>query len=110
MNKKLSEIATYVLDKIDNKKLSNETYIGVDNMLPNCAGITISTYTPTSGKSTHFKIGDILIGNIRPYFQKIWIANFEGGCSPDVLVIRCNNNNDSKFVYAALATSRIVFR
>lgn len=100
---KLKDISIYVDEKIDNKNLNCTNYIGVDNMLPNCAGITMSNYVPNTGKSTKFKIGDILIGNIRPYFKKIWLATFIGGCSPDVLVVRCNNINDSKFVYAALA-------
>lgn len=31
---------------------------------------------------------DILLGNIRPYLKKIWLANNTGGCSGDVLAIR----------------------
>ena len=37
---------------------------------------------------TEYKKGDILISNIRPYLKKIWLADKEGGCSKDVLVLR----------------------
>ena len=102
--KRLKDISYYVDEKIENVMLNHTTYIGVDNMLPNCAGVSTSNYVPAAGMSTKFQNGDILIGNIRPYFKKIWLATFSGGCSPDVLVIRCKNANNSKFVYAALAT------
>ena len=29
-----------------------------------------------------------MISNIRPYLKKIWLADRDGGCSPDVLVFR----------------------
>lgn len=100
----LSSLAYYVTDKIPASNVDSKTYIGVDNMLPNCGGITVSDYEPCEGYVTKFMPGDILIGNIRPYFKKIWRATFEGGCSSDVLVIRSNGTVSSKYLYACLAT------
>lgn len=76
---KLSDYADYVEEKINNSFLTNKTYIGVDNLLPNRSGITFSNYKSNDGTSTKFKKNDILIGNIRPYFKKIWLASFDGG-------------------------------
>lgn len=100
----LNSLAYYVTDKIPASNVDSKTYIGVDNMLPNCGGITVSDYEPCEGYVTKFMPGDILIGNIRPYFKKIWRATFEGGCSSDVLVIRSNGTVSSKYLYACLAT------
>jgi type I restriction enzyme S subunit len=36
---------------------------------------------------------DVLLGNIRPYLKKIWLANNEGGTNGDVLVIRVNDSH-----------------
>ncbi|WP_409040830.1 hypothetical protein [Mannheimia haemolytica] len=36
---------------------------------------------------------DILFSNIRTYFKKVWLAEFSGGCSPDVLVMRSKNTD-----------------
>ena len=102
--KKLSEVSDYVSEKINNSLLTVDTFIGVDNMLPNCQGIVQATYKPDIGNSTAFKVGDILIGNIRPYFKKIWFATFDGGCSADVLVIRSKEKENAKFLFAALST------
>ena len=47
---------------------------------------------------------DILIGNIRPYLKKIWVADIDGGTNGDVIVIRILNkeNINSKFLYLIL--------
>lgn len=99
----LKECAHYVTEKISVSTLSSINYIGVDNMLPNKAGVTLSESVPTSGDVTAFKIGDILIGNIRPYFKKIWLATFNGGCSSDVLCIRCNSNMYPEYLFSVLS-------
>ena len=38
--------------------------------------------------------------------KKIWLAQFAGGCSNDVLVFRANKNIDSKFLYYILSDDR----
>ena len=103
MSKVLSDIADYVTEKVSYHTLTDITYVGMDNMLPNRGGVTVSEYVPTEGQFTAFRKGDVLIGNIRPYFKKIWLAEYDGGCSPDVLCIRAKHNISPLFLYALLA-------
>lgn len=101
---KLSALADYVLEKKKSNGHASELYIGVDNMLPDHAGVRPSDYPPEEGVNvTIFKPGDILIGNIRPYFKKIWLADCPGCCSADVLVLRPKAEVDSGFLFAALS-------
>lgn len=72
-------------------------------MLPNKSGITLSNYKPNEGKSIKFQKNDILIGNIRPYFKKIWLATFNGGCNTDVLCIRPKNALHAHYLYSVLS-------
>lgn len=102
MNKKeyciLDEICSYV-----NNRTSNvDYYISTENMLPNKGGVCEAANVP-SGTVIEYKVGDILISNIRPYFQKIWRADRNGGCSADVLCIRAKENVDSKYLYYLLS-------
>ena len=46
------------------------------------------------------------MANIRPYLKKVWLANKEGGASPDVLVFRVKESNKSSFLYAVLLQDR----
>jgi len=81
-------VAQFVTTKINVNTLSLEQYISTENMLPNIGGIEPITSLPAIQKCTSFKENDILFSNIRTYFKKVWMAEFDGGCSPDVLVIR----------------------
>lgn len=98
---KLSQVATYSDTRIKCSALTSNTYIGTDNLLQNKQGAEISNFTPSSGYTTEYLEGDILVSNIRPYLKKIWYADNNGGSSPDVLTIRPKNIYP-QFLYYAL--------
>ena len=103
MNSALKNHATYINNKVDTNEISLGQYISTDNILQNKQGIECATSLPIQGgKVTAFKKGDILLANIRPYLKKIWYAQFDGGCSADVLAIRANAETDSHFLFYAL--------
>lgn len=95
---KLSDICKYANAKCETGNLTPQNYISTENMLPNKKGIVEASNIPT-GKATWYKVDDILIANIRPYFQKIWKADINGGCSADVLCIRANIESHSPILY-----------
>lgn len=99
---RLGEIATPVRDKIETSCLSSSSYISTENMLPNKAGVTLSSGIP-SGNAVKFKKEDILILNIRPYFKKNWRADKIGECSADVMCLRALECVDPTFLYYLLS-------
>lgn len=102
--KTLGEIAIYSKERISSDKLNEKNYVGVDNLLQNREGKTISIHVPQSGNSTKFNKNDILIGNIRPYLKKIWFADCFGGTNGDVLVIHLTNKEViPRYLYQILA-------
>jgi type I restriction enzyme, S subunit len=53
--------------------------------------------------SPKFKKGDILFGRMRPYLNKVWIAEFDGICSGEALVFRPNKTKvNTQFLHALL--------
>jgi len=94
----LGHIAAYSDTRIAASAVGAETFVGVDNLLSNQAGRTISTYVPTTGNLTEYQQGDILIGNIRPYLKKICLAANAGGCSGDVLAVRITEAHRPKLM------------
>ena len=76
-------------------------------MLQNFAGVSKANGVP-SNNVVEYKIGDILISNIRPYLKKIWLANQNGGCSSDIIVLSPCENYDGSFVYYLLANDGFV--
>ncbi len=100
--KHLSDLGYYSDEKISASELSSENYIGMDNLLPDMKGRVASDYTPNDGFAVYFEPADTLLGNIRPYFKKIWFSDIVGGCSPDVLVIKSIEKKDAVFIYSSL--------
>ena len=99
----LSDCAIYGEDRVNVSYLSKNNYISTENMLPDRRGICPATSLPNIRSVTKFVSGDILLSNIRPYFKKIWLAEYNGGCSNDVLVIRAKNGTDPHFLYYVLS-------
>lgn len=102
------DIANYSQNRISAQDLDTTNYVGVDNLLQNKKGKNNSDYVPTSGNLTRYSTGDILIGNIRPYLQKIWFSDRTGGTNGDVLVVSLKQQEkedvDSRFIYHVLAS------
>ena len=98
-------MANYSIDKIDASEVNENTYVGVDNLLQNKRGKTISNCVPKTGRLTQYYCGDVLIGNIRPYLRKIWFADNSGGTNGDVLVVRSQNELiNPKFLHYCLSS------
>ncbi|MGL4986333.1 MAG: restriction endonuclease subunit S [Treponemataceae bacterium] len=100
---KLGDICEYVNEKIPLSKIDNLNYISTDNMLQNKQGVKRAISLPKTKYICSFTKNDILVSNIRPYFQKIWFAKNNGGCSNDILVFRGKKDVSEKFLYYLLA-------
>lgn len=83
----LGEVAEFRNTKINVSDITIDNYISAENMVKDRGGIVQCVSFPEDGRCTEFRIGDILLSNIRPYFKKIWRATFNGGCSNDVLCL-----------------------
>ena len=87
-------------------KIDVKTYVSTENMLQNRAGVQVFEGQPSIDKITEYQKGDILISNIRPYLKKIWKAEYNGGCSNDVLVFRNVKTNKvlDEYLYSVLSS------
>lgn len=103
MKSKLSSLCIYIKDKVAVDTLDEKTYISTENMIPNKGGVECASSLPSTQCTQSFDMGDILVSNIRPYFKKIWMAEYSGGCSNDVLVFRASKGCDPTFLYYVLA-------
>lgn len=99
----LENIAIYVTDKISSKDIQLDEYVTTDSLLQNKRGRECAqNLPPVTCNLTQFRKGDVLVANIRPYLKKIWLADFNGGCSSDVLVFRAKEKHSPFFLYAIL--------
>lgn len=75
------------------KKVDTSKYVSTENILADRNGVKFPANTiPLSKTITTYKKDDILISNIRPYFKKIWKAEFDGPKSNDVIAFRTKDS------------------
>ena len=84
----LGKIAPYVSEKTHIANIELTHYVTTANMLQNRGGVEPIESAPEVDSITAYQKGDILVSNIRPYLKKNWLAEYDGGCSNDVLVFR----------------------
>ena len=105
--KKLGDVSIYPNKRIQVSELKPQDYVGVENLQKNRAGIVFSDKIPNTDSAIAFSPNDILIGNIRPYLKKIWLADKSGGASGDVVIIRiCTNDLQPMYLYKVLASDQ----
>jgi hypothetical protein len=81
-------------------------YVSLGHIASNMG--TLVNFEPTLGKevlsaSPMFKKGDILFGRMRPYLNKVWLAEFDGVCSGEAIVLRPSSEQiDPIFLHALL--------
>lgn len=106
----MSDVAGYSTTRVDAQNLDEASFVGVDNLVQNRGGKVNASYSPNSARLTAYQPGDVLIGNIRPYLKKVWLAENSGGCSGDVLAVRISEHaRDSLtpgFLYYLLSSDR----
>ena len=89
----LGDVASLINDKILLSDISLSTYVSTENMVANKGGVQPASSLPQIKKVNAFKCADTLFSNIRTYFKKVWLANFDGGSSGDVLIFRSEDKN-----------------
>lgn len=110
--KTLGEIAEYSKTRIPISTITVDEYIGVENLLQNKAGRTTASSLPlNTDVAIAFECDDILIGNIRPYLRKIWLADCNGGTNGDVLTVHINDKAVvmPRFLYYVLSSEKFFF-
>jgi type I restriction enzyme, S subunit len=96
---KLNEITHYSNKKISLVNVPKSRYISTENMLQNRGGLIEISAMPDVTNITKFSIGEVLVSNIRPYFKKIWLSTFDGGCSNDILCFTPKNKISAEYLY-----------
>ena len=84
--KRLKWKTILVSNKLSSKG-SDLTYIGMEN-IESWTGKRISADNEVEGLANHFAKGNILFGKLRPYLAKVYLAEEEGICSTELIVVK----------------------
>lgn len=95
---------------VDEYANENINYIGLGNIASNTGELV--DFFPVKGEeilssSPKFEPGDILFGRMRPYLNKVWLAEFNGVCSGEAVVLRPNKQKVDPIFLQGLLLSQI---
>lgn len=82
-------------------------YIGLENIEP-WTGRFIPTDAEIESESSQFKRGDVLFGKLRPYLAKVHVAQVEGTCTSEMLVLRPREDVLSQFLFYRLISADFI--
>lgn len=91
----------YTHAMINVKVLSSSSelkYIGMENV-ESGTGKLVETDSKAEGLASMFQKGDILFGKLRPYLAKVHLAETNGICSTEFIVLRNPNNSYFKNLF-----------
>ena len=103
--RKLKFIAAQVSEKVEIRS-DNINYIGLEN-IESWTGKLVESELVTEGTASRFRKNDVLFGKLRPYLAKVYLAEEEGCCSTEALVLRTSSQN-SRFLFYFLLSRRFI--
>ncbi len=78
-------------------------YVGLEHIEPQTMRLLRHGYARDArSSSVRFSKGDVLYGKMRPYLNKVWVADFDGLCSAEFLVFRKRDGLNSQFLAVRL--------
>lgn len=96
---KLKDLLVPISKQIQPKDFGDKVYVGLEHLKSGDVSLTdVGTASQVKSTKWEFQSGDILYGKLRPYLNKCAVANKNGICSTDILVLRANKNVDARYV------------
>lgn len=96
---KLKDLLVPISKQIQPKDFGDKVYVGLEHLKSGDISLTdVGIASQVKSTKWEFQSGDILYGKLRPYLNKCAVANGNGICSTDILVLRVNKNVDAKYV------------
>ncbi len=83
---KLSDVVSFNRDTVHTND-SDEVYLGLSGVESHTGELS-GTYEAVSGQAFIYRAGDILYSRLRPYLNKVYLADKSGICSTEFVVMR----------------------
>jgi type I restriction enzyme S subunit len=112
----LGEIVELSRERVLPIEVPNMRYVGLEHIEPHTMKLLGHGYArETRSSSVRFSKGDVLYGRMRPYLNKVWVAEFGGICSAEFLVFSKTSEINSLFLglrvnaedFVSFATSQV---
>ncbi len=108
---RVGELADFVSDTVHpgDDPSPADRFIGLQHVASH-TGLRVGSDAlgPMKGRKFRFRPGDVLYGYLRPYLNKVWVADCDGLCSVDQYVLRPHPGVNSDVLGHALRGRRVL--
>jgi type I restriction enzyme S subunit len=106
---RLGEVVQVRTRTVDPSEVPNLPYLGLEHIESGSTFISRHGFaSETRSTKSMFYQGDVLYGKLRPYLDKCVIAEFDGVCSTDILVLRATCEIDPLFLVYLMHTDLVL--
>ncbi len=106
MNKdtvRLADLCDLVAQSVDPVNGALTTYVGLEHLEPaRFTRIGAALSSSVRSQKSSFRRGDVLYGKLRPYLDKAVLAQDDGICTTELLVLRPRSGVDPRFLVGVL--------
>ena len=105
----LGEITEPSKEKINPQEIQRTPYVGLEHIEKGTGKLLGFGYSDeVRSTKAAFHRGDLLYGKLRPYLNKVHLADFDGICSTDILVFPRNPHISNRFLLYRLLSGDFV--
>lgn len=91
-------------------KASTLKFVGLEHILPHQMRLEgVGSFANMRSAGSAFIEGDILYGRLRPYLNKVWVADCAGACSGELIVLKPKEGVNARYIALALHSQRYVY-
>jgi len=94
--------------KRKNTNIQSELYIGIENIESGTGFLTFRSNAQDFLIKKPFKKNDVMYSKLRPYLEKVWLADADGFCSSDIYALVPNEKITSKFLLISLLSKEFL--
>lgn len=96
---RLSDLCDLAVDQVDPRETPSLPYLGLEHIAPGrFEPIGYGKAGDVASSKHLFRQGDLLYGKLRPYLDKAVLADRDGLCSTELLVLRPREQVDARFL------------
>lgn len=105
----LGEIASLRGEKTSPATVPEAPFIGLEDIEPNTSRILkVGKASDVKSSVAVFAIGDVLYSRLRPYLNKVAVAEFDGVASAEILVMRPTEATTAEFIRRRIMTTEFL--
>jgi len=87
---------------------AEQPYVGLEHIESWSGRLSVPEDSTSAGIVNVYKSGDVLLGKLRPYLAKVHLADRDGVCTTEAIVLSCLPDILSGFLFYSLANAQAI--